>query len=100
MLKGSVHRLPCRNPFPIRSMLRLAFYGEFLLLANIASAIDQLGYLQVTGNRNSRPKGGATCSYSNPFAFKTVWAAGEVRNMTNILAASVWLLPVTMPGAN
>ena len=27
--------------------------------------------------------------YSNPFAFRTVWAAGEERNVTSALAASV-----------
>ena len=38
--------------------------------------------------------GGEPCGtphalYSNPFAFRTVWAAGEERNVTSALAASV-----------
>src|SRR5829696_978820 len=33
--------------------------------------------------------GTAATLYSNPFAFRTVWAAGEERNVTSALAASV-----------
>ena len=35
------------------------------------------------------PCGTPDALYSNPFAFRTVWAAGEERNVTSALAASV-----------
>jgi hypothetical protein len=43
---------------------------------------------------NSRQRGRALCGtphalYSKPFAFRTVWAAGEERNVTSALPASV-----------
>ena len=39
--------------------------------------------------RRDAPCGRPHALYSNPFAFRTVWAAGEERNVTSALAASI-----------
>jgi len=54
------------------------------------------GFMEIVASGGGTPY----AVYSNPFAFRTVWAAGEERNVISALAASVSLLPVTMPGAN
>jgi hypothetical protein len=55
------------------------------LLLRVAFALLHLG----NGSQRSGSFGMQDALYSNPFAFRTVWAAGEERNVTSALAASV-----------
>jgi hypothetical protein len=104
----SGHALPLRHR-PVRAISgreQAQQSGEHLIgrRASIRRSLEDGRSRNSRNNDYSRgwrqPCGTQEVLYSNPFARKTVLAAGEVRNVTSAFAASAWLVPVTMPGEN
>ena len=57
-------------------------------MRHAASPNSRIGIYGIVAS-GGEPCGTQDALYSNPFAFRTVWAAGEERNVTSALAASV-----------
>jgi hypothetical protein len=86
-IAGSVGLVPCRNIFGVGGRPDSSQTST----NGAHDPYATCGGIRVSGFMDSgvEPCGTPHALYSNPFAFRTVWAAGEERNVTSALAASV-----------